>query len=177
MICMRKFSEHEMAFLNAVSLLVERDWKGRKGSFADVAGISGGYLSEIIGKKKCPKIDKQENIAKKLGYDSLMSFVEYGKTIKQEDMINVIPKAKIKPTTPAPPRAKTDIEIQIDKNHQELVGRFTDKETALKINQLLVRLEELENGDGLKAALEWAEYRVHQAEKKRGLLGNGTEGG
>ncbi len=62
MFCMANFTEHETAFINATAFHIEKDWKGRKGLFAGKAGISGGYLSEIIGRKKCPQPDIQDSV-------------------------------------------------------------------------------------------------------------------
>jgi hypothetical protein len=143
-------------------------------------GISGGYLSEIIGKRKCPKIDKQENIAKELGFKTLLDFVEFGKTVCQDDMVAAIPKTKVQPTSTQPPASSQcrGTDLQKQKRHHQIIDNFRNHNLAVEINQLLVRLEELEDDDGLKAALEWAKYRVHEAEKKRGLTktANGTEG-
>lgn len=134
MLCMTTFSEHETAFINATAFHIERDWKGQKGIFADKAGISGGYLSEIIGRKKCPQLDKQEKIAKSLGYKSVYEFVEFGKTL------TVMPKFAMKSTHPPPPISLQD---EADKKHQIVIEGFKDKERAIRLNQKLVELEKL----------------------------------
>lgn len=204
MLYMGNFSEHEMAFLDATTFIVERDWKGRKGIFASKVGISGGYLSEIIGKRKCPKIDKQENIAKLAGFNSLLDFVEFGKTISQEDMVAVIPKTKVQKTSktaqttpsifdrpisndalditstaaagePHPQRRKTDLEIQAEKEHQIVVTGFKDKKRMLKLNQMLITLEH-RAPEKIDRLEDYLQGLLDGLPEENPLLGNGTEG-
>lgn len=141
-------------------------------------GAAVGYVQASVSALALGKVNGSESkrraISEYFGY-SYDEFLKKGQSIIDGTFHGIQPIHQDAPTQAPPQRRKTDIEIQADKTHERLVGRFVDKETALKINQLLIRLEELENGDGLKAALEWAEYRVHQAEKKRGLPGTGTE--
>ena len=162
MLCMAKFSEHETAFINATAFHIERDWKGQKGIFADKAGISGGYLSEIIGRKKCPQLDKQENIAKTLGYKNVFEFVEFGKTL------TVMPKFAMKADTP-PPAPVTSLQDEADKKHQIVITGFQDKEKAIKMNEMLVEIEKLDP-EGFRAAEIMLGGLLSAAREKKGLL-------
>lgn len=166
--------------------------EGGQTTLAQEYGCSNQYINMIVAGKKKPSYKTQMRFAAKLKY-TREEALKIGENKMKGYPQATIPAAffdtpvpqnasdaisTVSAEEPPPQRPKTDIEIQADKNHQELVCRFENKEMALKINQLLVRIEQLENNEGLKAALEWAEYRVHQAEKKRGLINpaNGTEG-
>jgi len=48
---MANFTEHEEAFINATIYHINKDWKGEKGKFGTTVGISGSYVSFIIGRK------------------------------------------------------------------------------------------------------------------------------
>lgn len=141
MLCMTTFSEHETAFINAMTFHIERDWKGRKSIFADNAGISGGYVSQIIGRKKCPQLDKQEKIAKALGYKTIYEFVDFGKTLTSADLMGVIPKFQMTGQATPPSPAPISFQDESDKKHQIVIEGFKDKERAIKLNQMLVEIE------------------------------------
>ena len=151
---------------------------GSKAEIGNNSGCQGAFIGQILKKNatKRASLKLQKAIAEYISGDEDRFFDE-GRQILETGCIVAQSNPIQKPLIP-PDHKKTDLEIKADETHEQLAGRFVDKKTALKINQLLVRLEELENGDGLKAALEWAEYRVHQAEKKRGLDqgSTGTEG-
>ena len=107
MLCMANFTEHETAFINAITFHLEKDWKGRKGLFAEKAGISGSYVSFMLGRKKCPIVKKQEIIAKNLKYKSLSDMVEFGKNLTVDDLAKVMPQFKAEGkayTAPLEPR-------------------------------------------------------------------------
>ena len=98
---MANFTEHEEAFINATIYHINKDWKGEKSKFAESVGISPSYVSFIIGRKKCPIVKKQEIIAKKLGYKTLSTLVEFGKNLTQAELATVIPAMQMTPTVPA----------------------------------------------------------------------------
>ena len=80
-------------------------------------------------------------------------------------------------TTPAPPRQKTDIEIQLNKNHQEIVGRFEFKELAIEINRTLLEIEKIGGRDEMIKAQGAMEERLRELIKKKGDAGKtGTMG-
>ncbi|MBF0229193.1 MAG: helix-turn-helix transcriptional regulator [Desulfamplus sp.] len=174
MLCMTTFSEHETAFINAIAFHIERDWKGQKGIFADKAGITGGYLSQIIGRKKCPQLDKQEKIAKTLGYKNVFEFVEFGKTL------TVMPKFTMKADTPPPPAPVINLQDEADKKHAAVIAGFKDKDMAVELNEILVEIEKLEGTTGLIDAKKQLNYVLMAAREKKGLaplqqnLKNGT---
>ena len=168
-------TEHEhKLFISALKWLISPEGGGN-GTLKGIASKYGcgiQYISQLL------------NGAKKAGYKAQLKFAE--KHNMSRDNLLRVGEERLRGKDPVihqnifepyHQRRKTDIELQTDKNHQELVSRFENKEIALRIKQLLVRIEQLEKDEGLKAALEWAEYRVHQAEKKRGMINpaNGTE--
>ena len=141
------------------------------------AGISQPYVSDLKNGDRDGGLELWEKIAEYFGmeYDE---FYAFGKKIVEYDS-NIIGGTQPRATSsPAPCPACGDIQNQKQKHHHQIIDNFHNHELAVEINQLLVQLEKLESDDGLKAALEWAKYRVHEAEKKRGLTtpANGTEG-
>jgi len=172
MLCMAKFSEHETAFINATAFHIERDWKGQKGIFADKTGITGGYLSQIIGRKKCPQLDKQERIAKTLGYKNVFEFVEFGKTLTSADLIGVMPKFQnfqATATHTPPPAPVIDLQTEADKKHAAVIAKFEDKDMAVEINQMLVEIETMAGSEGLAEAKKQLNYVLMAAREKKRL--------
>ncbi|MGD9732555.1 MAG: hypothetical protein AB7U45_10275 [Desulfamplus sp.] len=171
---MANFTEHETAFINATAFHIEKDWKGKKGIFADKAGISGGYLSEIIGRKKCPQFDKQEKIAKELGYKNVFEFVEFGKTLTVGDLVGVMPKFQMTgQATTQPPAPVINLQEEADKRHAEVIAGFKDKELALKLNEVLVEIEALDH-DELQEMYENALIKRNKLREKKGGLQKAT---
>ena len=180
---MTTFTEHETAFINATAFHIERDWKGRKGIFADKAGISGGYLSEIIGRKKCPQLDKQEKIAKELGYKNVFEFVEFGKNLTLNDLVGVMPKFQMpqQPSDPSPNILDGRIAVYGDcskclslqdeatKRHRIVIEGFQDRELAIKFNEALVEIESLEPSD-FQELYENALTKLRKLREKKGIV-------
>jgi len=196
MLCMATFTEHETAFINATAFHIEKDWKGQKGLFAGKIGISGGYLSEIIGRKKCPQLDKQEKIAKELGYKNVFEFVEFGKKLTVGDLVGVMPKFQMQGvayTPPLEPRYSDkipppadcnvcDLQKEATKRHAVVIEGFQNHELATEINQYLVEIERLEGTTGLEYARRQISFLLNEAREKKGLAplqktGTGTGSG
>ena len=57
------------AFFQALCKLIDSDWKGRKGVLAQEANISGGYLSDILNRKRKASFKKQTSLATAIGYE------------------------------------------------------------------------------------------------------------
>lgn len=171
MLNMSKFSEHEEAFITATIYHIEKDWKGQKGVFASKVPISSGYLSEIINRKKCPQLDKQERIAKLLGYKSIYDYIDFGKNLTSADMIGILPQLQMTATaTTTPPSPPViDIQEEADKRHQIVITGFQDKELALKINEALVELEQLEPKDLEDVYNYITKLKIPAAREKKGI--------
>lgn len=175
---MAKFTEHEDAFLNAIIYHINKEWKGEKGKFANTVGISGSYISFIIGRKKCPIVEKQEKIAKKLGYKSLADFIDFGKNLTQAELATVLPAMQMSSSALPAPHSVIDLKTEADKKHASVIAGFENKELALEVNQILLELEKRDPSklviarDMLNGLL--AGTPVQGATSKKGHL-NGTE--
>lgn len=179
------FSEHESAFMNATLFYVEKNWHRQKGLFAEKAGISGGYLSEIIGRRKCPKLDKQERIAKILGYKTLYDFIDFGKSLTPTDLASVISAMQMdgvkKDTNKAPTPNIEDhtnicnIQDEAAKRHHIIIEDFEDREWAIAVNQILVQIEQRGSPEMKELAKGSLENILKiLPDTKKGLL-NGTK--
>ncbi|SCY84372.1 hypothetical protein [Desulfoluna spongiiphila] len=67
-------------FLRALQRVVEKDWHRKKSVLALEAGISGGYLSEVLNGNKRASFDKQHAIVKACGY-SYDDFLALGESL------------------------------------------------------------------------------------------------
>ncbi len=172
---MTKFTEHEIAFLNATIFHVERDWKGRKGLFAKESGISGGYLSEIIGRKKCPKLDKQDNIAKAAGYKTLQEYISFGMKLSNADFSAIMPKFQFKPISTTEPVVENNSSVhnlqkEVEKQYQIIIKGFQNKEVSTKINKILIQMEKIKPNK-LEEVLEDMEHELKNLKRKYGQEG------
>ena len=66
-------------------------------------GISGSYVSFMLGRKKCPIVKKQEIIAKNLKYKTLTDMVEFGKNLTTGDLVAVMPQFQMQGKAYNPP--------------------------------------------------------------------------
>jgi hypothetical protein len=166
---MANFTEHEEGFLNAVIYHINKDWKGEKGKFAVEVGISGSYVSFIIGRKKCPIVKKQETIAKKLGYKNLSEMVAFGKNLTHAELATVIPAMQMTATATHTPAPVIDLQSEADKRHAAVIAEFEDKERAIRLNQKLIELEKLDP-NRLDLLEEVLDMHIGNAREKKGLL-------
>ena len=72
------------AFFQALCKLIDEDWKGRKGVLAQEANISGGYLSDILNRKRKASFKKQTSLATATGYE-YENFLALGRKLLAED--------------------------------------------------------------------------------------------
>lgn len=175
----------ENALSKALSELLRRTKGATQIKVGKHAGISQPYVSDLKNGDRDGGIELWEKISEYFGmaYDD---FYNFGKKIieieSETNSIQVpIPQIKFTGTPPEiitgspPQRRKTDIETQTDKNHQELVGRFKDKELALQLNQMLITIEQ-RAPEKMAVVEAYLKGVVDSLPEEDTLLGNGTEG-
>jgi len=72
------------SFFKALCTVIERDWRGRKGVLAQEADISGGYLSDILSRKRKASFKKQSSLAIAAGY-TYEDFIDLGQKLLAEE--------------------------------------------------------------------------------------------
>lgn len=77
MVIMKMRDTDIQPFLIHLSFLAETKWKGKNGVLAEDAGISGGYLSEVLKGKKIPSEEVAVKISTACGY-KYEEFLEEG---------------------------------------------------------------------------------------------------
>ena len=164
-------------------------------SVAEYIGMKQPYISDLKnGRKKGPPktwakiaeyFEKTPKEFEELGFKLIANSIHDEANnisnryidVPMDLLKNEVTVYKKSPQDNTCPTCGGNIKELKNKRHHQIIDTFHNHELAVEINQLLVRLEQLEDDDGLKAALEWAKYRVYEAEKKRGLprQANGTE--
>ena len=78
---MRMEETHIEPFVSRLIHIADTTWKGEKGNLAKKAKISGGYLSEILNRKKAPSKKVAHSLAGACGY-AYSDFIQEGIYIK-----------------------------------------------------------------------------------------------
>ena len=109
-----------MKFYNALVKIIDQKYNGNRKEVYETASISKSYFSEVMNLNKKASFPKQTAISKACGYNTVDEFI-----MKTSD--------------------QTPIEIQkIEQEHLKVIKQFKSKDLALKINQHLLELEQLD---------------------------------
>lgn len=112
----------------------------------DKTGFTQGYISKLLNKKRAAPISykAQVKLAAACGY-SYFDFLELGKKLLAEGHDAVPAYAALAhppPDTSTPDKWPAENVRQIDRDHSQVIRRFTDKTTACEINSQLVAIEQ-----------------------------------
>lgn len=101
---------------------------------------STAYVNQIFKDKKNTSLKTQNSIAKKLGF-TYEDFLNYGEKELPEKSADVDPGH----------HDLKQIQDRIEKEHQDLIKRFKDKEAGKEANEYLLTIEQLDAVDFYKA--------------------------
>ncbi len=134
-------------------------------------GKSQPYISDLKKGDRDGTIETWTAIAEQFK-KSFKEFYDFGENLSPPQL-----SAPIIPSTPQPQPCPTCAHIhdEIIKKHFDIVTKFRNKELAAKINELMVRLEELEGDASLEMLKRQIEFTVKEAEAKANKK-NGTNG-
>lgn len=153
------------SFFIALCTVIERDWRGRKGVLAQEADISGGYLSDILSRKRKASFKKQNSLAIAAGY-TYEDFIDLGQKLLAEEDPDSLKKSSDTSLTKEVPSKEVKVGKKMEVEElRELLHHYKEELSELRDEIRYLRGE-------LKEARQVAEARKDEAstpEKKSAM--------
>lgn len=129
---MEETSTHKY-FLSALRYLLPKHFDSQK-ALALTAGVSRSVINEILKGRRLGRPDTHQKIAKAFDFD-LFEFYNKGREIQEGNTAFENNHKFVSPVKRGRPKKTEKLP------HDEVIRRFQDKETARKLNMMLVELE------------------------------------
>lgn len=150
-------------FVFALRYEIEHNWQRQQYLLAENAGVSSSYISEILKNNKTPSYSVRQAIARACGY-TYTEFINRGAAIKKggnpdeaEGNMVCAPEAAYGPGG--------DVVSLNNAQHHKIIDRFSDTETAMEVNQILLEIEQMDLRSFYKI-VGWLQGKREEVAKK-----------